>query len=93
MARREHLLHGVYSGYKMYNDAMKRLQIYIDEELDEELANRAVRERTSKAALIRQYVAERIGRGTRKHDPLDDLVGRYDIDPGDVDQLVYEYGR
>ncbi len=48
---------------------MKRLQIYVDEELDEALAARAQREGTSKAGLIREYVADRLGRGTRVGTP------------------------
>lgn len=68
---------------------MKRLQIYIDEAVDEELARRAIRERTSKAALIRTYVAERLGATGATRDPLDALVGRYDAEPGVIDELVY----
>lgn len=71
---------------------MKRLQIYIDEELDEALAARAQREGTSKAGLIREYVADRLGRGTRG-DSLDRLVGRFRLEGGpgseDVDEVVY----
>jgi len=69
---------------------MKRLQIYIEEELDDALAAQAVRERTSKAALIRRFVAERLGGRTPESDPLDALVGRYDVEPGDIDALVYD---
>jgi hypothetical protein len=39
---------------------VKRLQIMIEEELDEELGRQAAREGVSKAALIRRYVAERL---------------------------------
>lgn len=39
---------------------MKRLQIMIDEELDEALEREARNTGTSKAALIRLYVRERI---------------------------------
>jgi hypothetical protein len=67
---------------------MKRLQIYIDETLDEALAAEAARTRSSKAALIRQFVAERLG-PSRGRDALDDLVGAYDEAPGDVDAVVY----
>jgi hypothetical protein len=67
---------------------MKRLQIYIQEELDEALAAEAARTRTSKAALIRQYVGERIA-GKSGRDPLDELVGIYDEEPGDIDATVY----
>lgn len=74
----------------MYNDNVKRLQIYIDEELDEQLAKEAVRSRTSKAALIRQAVAERWGRGAQQ-DAMDDLVGdiKDEGDTGDIDAVVY----
>ncbi len=68
---------------------MKRLQIYIEEAADEELARRAVREGTSKAALIRSYVAERLGPDRATRDPLDALVGRYDAESGSINELVY----
>ena len=68
---------------------MKRLQVYLDEELDEALAAQAARQRTSKAALIRQFLAERLRRDCPADDPLDALVGRYDEDPGSIDDLVY----
>jgi len=73
----------------MYNPAMKKLQIYIEPEMDSALAVLAAREGTSKAALIRRYVA--LGLGQRDHplDPLDELVGRYDHEPGRVDDVVY----
>jgi len=67
---------------------MKRLQIYIDEEMDDALGVRAAREGTSKAALIREFVAERLGDGQGR-DPLDDLVGAVDAEPADVDDVVY----
>lgn len=52
---------------------MKRLQIYIDVELDAALAVESRRQDMSKAALIRKYVAE--GLGVRTTDPIDDLIG------------------
>ena len=69
---------------------MRRLQIYIDEHVDEALALRALREGTSKAALIRQFVAERIGDGGAQPDPLDAIVGASDQEPGDIDAVVYD---
>ena len=71
----------------MYTHPMKRLQIYIEEELDEALAAEAARNKTSKAALIRGFVAERLG-GTKK-DPIDDLVGSLDFEPASIDDVVY----
>ncbi|MGC2191655.1 MAG: CopG family transcriptional regulator [Candidatus Dormiibacterota bacterium] len=73
----------------MYTDRVRRLQIYIDEELDEKLAAEAVRKRTSKAALIRQAVDERFGRQLRGSDPLDALIGAYDQEPGVIDEVIY----
>ena len=68
---------------------MKRLQIYIEEEMDEALELRAVRERTSKAALIRSYVAERLNEGEAREDPLDGIVGVDEGEPATVDEVVY----
>lgn len=79
----------VYAEAATYTSAVKRLQIYIDEELDDVLAAEAARTGSSKAALIRTLVAERLGRRGRSLDPLDDLVGRYDEDPGTIDAVVY----
>jgi Ribbon-helix-helix protein, copG family len=67
---------------------VKRLQIYIEEELDEALALQAARRGTSKAALIRELVAARYAPGPGD-DPLDALVGRYDAPSAAVDDLVY----
>ncbi|MBI3971051.1 MAG: ribbon-helix-helix protein, CopG family [Chloroflexi bacterium] len=63
---------------------MKRLQIYIEEDLDEALALQAAQEHTSKAALIRRFVAEQLGRRSAIEDPVDALVGRYDDEPGSI---------
>lgn len=82
-------LNDVYASAATYTVSMKRLQIYIEEEIDQELQVRALRERTSKAALIRRFVAEKLGRLGRRPDPLDELVGKIDIDPGDIDTVVY----
>lgn len=79
----------VYVPIVLYSATMKRLQIYIEEAADEELARRAVREGTSKAALIRSYVAERLGPDRATRDPLDALVGRYDAESGSINELVY----
>lgn len=73
----------------MYTDAMKRLQIYIETEIDEALALQARLQGTSKAALIRRFVAEKLGASSADSDPLDSLIGRYDEEPGPLDDLVY----
>ncbi|HYZ54981.1 MAG TPA: CopG family transcriptional regulator [Streptosporangiaceae bacterium] len=67
---------------------MRRLQISIDEELDEALATEAARRHTSKAAVIRELARERLG--TREdHDPMAALIGDIDDDAGDIDSAIY----
>lgn len=69
---------------------MRRIQIHIDEALDEALAAEAGRTGISKAALIREYIAERLEPLPPPHqDPLAELVGDLDIAPGAVDGVVY----
>lgn len=63
----------------------------IEEELDEALDREARKERTSKAALIRRYVGERLKPlPPIEEDPLWELVGAGpDVEPGDIDEVVY----
>ena len=72
---------------------VKRLQIMIEEDLDEALEHQARKERTSKAALIRRYVRERIEPLPPIHeDPIWGLVGMVEGRPDDsasVDDVVY----
>lgn len=74
----------------VYNHTMKRLQIMIDEELDDALEQQALREKTSKAALIRQYVRDRLARLLPLElDPLWRMVGTDDFEPESIDDVVY----
>jgi len=76
----------------MYASPMKRLQILIDEDLDEALAALALEERTSKAALIRRFVRERIKPlPPMQDDPLWQMVGMAgdDVEPARHDDVVY----
>jgi hypothetical protein len=69
---------------------MRRIQIYIEEELDDALQKEATRTGRSKASIIRESVAARIvRRGKPPRDPLTALVGSIDVDPADVDEVVY----
>lgn len=69
---------------------VKRLQILIDEELDSALESLASREGTSKAALIRRFVGERVRTlPPVSADPLWAMVGVDDVEPADVDDVVY----
>jgi hypothetical protein len=77
----------------MYDAHMKRLQIMIEEDLDEALELKARNEGTSKAALIRRYVAAELRPlPPIREDPLWDLVGMDEGSPDDsvsVDDVVY----
>lgn len=72
--------------------AMKRLQIMIDEELDEALEREARREHVSKAALIRRYVRKHLKPAIRGEDPLRGMAGLDEGWPGastSLDDVVY----
>ncbi len=73
----------------MYDRRVRRLQIYIDEALDEALTVEAARLGTSKAALIRDHVARSMKVREPAPDPICELIGRYDEDPGSIDEIVY----
>lgn len=68
---------------------MKRLQIYIDEDLDDALALEAARTKRSKAAIVREAVRERLGESDDVEDPFAPLIGAFDFEPGDIDEVVY----
>ncbi|MBA2383090.1 MAG: ribbon-helix-helix protein, CopG family [Actinobacteria bacterium] len=69
---------------------MKRLQIMIDEDLDDALGRRAAKEDVSKAALVRRFVRTGLGSlGPRGLDPIGRMSGVDDFEPADVDDLVY----
>jgi hypothetical protein len=66
---------------------MKRLQIYIEPEMDEALAREAARTGTSKAGIIRRLIAAHTG--APAPDPLDELIGTFDGEAGGIDEVVY----
>jgi hypothetical protein len=69
---------------------VKRLQIMIDEDLDAALDRMALAEGTSKAALIRRFVRERVTPlPPLEEDPLWQMVGADDVEPADIDEVVY----
>ena len=74
----------------MYTHIVRRINIYMDEDLDERAQREARRRRTSKAALIRQSLLTELGSRTPR-DPLDQLVGASDAEPADsIDSVIYD---
>lgn len=61
----------------------------IDEDLDAALAVEAKKRRTSKAALIREYVRAQMGSQPTGIDPILSLAGTLDFEPADIDEIVY----
>jgi hypothetical protein len=72
---------------------MKRLQIHIEEELDDVLAVAAAQQGTSKAALIREAVAERYASAANGRDALLSMAGMFESgspdDSRSIDDVVY----
>ena len=70
---------------------MKRLQILIDDELQEALDRRSAEEGVSKAALIRRFVRTALQPlPPLDDDPLTSMIGIDDFEPGAVDDVVYK---
>ncbi len=71
---------------------IRRIQLHLDEDLDEALAIRAAELGLPKAALIRGYLAEHVSLRSRGDDPSAALIGVYQGTPdesGDIDETVY----
>jgi hypothetical protein len=69
---------------------MKRLQIMIEEDLDDALGRLAAEQGLSKAALIRRFVRERLQPlPPLSADPLSRLSGSASFEPAPVDDVVY----
>lgn len=70
---------------------MKRLQVRIDEETDAALERQALAEHTSKSALVRRYLQERLkGFPNLEDDPIWRMAGVDDYEPAPVDEVVYD---
>jgi hypothetical protein len=68
---------------------MKRLQIMIDEDLDDALGRLAAEQGLSKAALIRGFVRERLQPlPALSADPLSRISGSASFEPAPVDDIV-----
>jgi len=70
---------------------MRRIQIHIEDELDLAAEAEAARRGISKAALIRESLAERLSiHDAASRDPWEAMVGWLDDEPiEDIDEVVY----
>lgn len=71
---------------------MRRIQIYIDEDLDDALAREGARRRISKAAVIRERLAAAAADGSIPGRGESDMVGWIDArlpDIRSIDDVVY----
>ncbi|MGH3319004.1 MAG: CopG family transcriptional regulator [Streptosporangiaceae bacterium] len=71
---------------------MRRVQIHLDEHLDEAAAREASRRGVSKAELIRECLSATVGSGgaAAEADPWDSMIGWRDDEPvDDIDAAVY----
>jgi len=72
----------------VYAPTMRRIQLYFDEDTDDELAAEAARRGVSKAALVRDLVRQGFQREAQ--DPIDNVIGLGDGEPvEDIDVAVY----
>ena len=79
----------------MYNEWVRRIQIHLNEDLDEAAEREASRRGISKAALIRASLARELGElKPPAADPWLDMIGWLDDGPvEDLDAVIYEAGR
>ncbi|MDP9325557.1 MAG: ribbon-helix-helix domain-containing protein [Candidatus Dormibacteraeota bacterium] len=69
---------------------MRRVQIYLDDEMDDSLEAEAARRGVSKAALIRAAVGREFKPVQPTKDGWEALVGWLDLGPvDDIDEVIY----
>lgn len=75
----------------MYTHPMRRIQLYIDDDIDEALSAAAARRGVSRSAYVRDAVRSCLAGGPEAiSDPLDALVGSVDVEPDDdLDAVIY----
>ncbi|MGH2499325.1 MAG: CopG family transcriptional regulator [Candidatus Limnocylindria bacterium] len=71
---------------------MRRLQLLMDEDLDDALERHALERRVSKSALVRELVRERLGPiPSLEDDPLTRMIGADSVEPEPIDAVVYDW--
>lgn len=76
----------------MYSAVMRRIQLYVDEDVDDALTAKASLLGTSRSALVRDAVRASLGAHLDTvADAVDSLVGDLDVDPDDdIDAVIYD---
>ena len=72
---------------------MRRIQLYVDDDVDRALSAEATRLGTSRSAVLRDAVRTSLhDYFENEPDPIDALIGSVDIDPvDDIDEVIYGY--
>ena len=72
---------------------MRRIQLYIEPDIDDALTAAAAKQGVSRSALMRDAVRALLSaQPGESADPLDALVGRFDVEPDDdIDAVIYSY--
>lgn len=75
----------------MYIHLMRRIQLYMDDDLDHALTAEAARSGRSRSEVVRMAVRQSLEHAlTDSADPVDALIGSVDIDPiDDIDAAIY----
>ena len=75
----------------VYTLDMRRIQLYLDDDVDDALTAQAAKRGTSRSALVRDAVRASLGAGLHAApDPVDDLVGWLGVEPDDdIDAVIY----
>ena len=76
----------------MYTTLMRRIQLYVDEDVDEALTAEAARLGTSRSALVRDAVRNALAAYFADiEDPIEEIIGSIvGVDPvDDIDAIVY----
>jgi metal-responsive CopG/Arc/MetJ family transcriptional regulator len=69
---------------------MRRIQLYMDDSLDDALSAAAARSGRSRSELVRVAVRKWLGEADEA-DPIDELIGSVDIEPvDDLDSVIYD---
>lgn len=77
----------------VYIASMRRIQLYMEPDIDDALTAAAAKQGVSRSALMRDAVRAWLSTGPDElADPLDALIGRFDVEPDDdIDAVIYGY--